>query len=85
MSKIQPNDPCPCGSGKKYKKCCGNRPALKYKDVEFSNLFLDDFVIENLDMDCVYLANALQIYIGPDGFKEFSDNADWYDKEMVEQ
>ena len=22
--KIYPNDPCPCGSGKKYKKCCGN-------------------------------------------------------------
>ena len=21
--KIGPNDPCPCGSGKKYKKCCG--------------------------------------------------------------
>ena len=21
--KIYPNDPCPCGSGKKYKKCCG--------------------------------------------------------------
>jgi len=21
--KIKPNDPCPCGSGKKYKKCCG--------------------------------------------------------------
>ncbi len=21
--KIQPNDPCPCGSGKKYKHCCG--------------------------------------------------------------
>ena len=20
--KIGPNDPCPCGSGKKYKKCC---------------------------------------------------------------
>lgn len=19
------NDPCPCGSGKKYKKCCGRR------------------------------------------------------------
>ena len=26
--KIGPNDPCPCGSGKKYKKCCGrNREA----------------------------------------------------------
>ncbi len=21
--KIKPNEPCPCGSGKKYKKCCG--------------------------------------------------------------
>ena len=20
--KIKPNEPCPCGSGKKYKKCC---------------------------------------------------------------
>jgi len=25
--KIGRNDPCPCGSGKKYKKCCGaNNP-----------------------------------------------------------
>lgn len=23
QAKIYPNDPCPCGSGKKYKKCCG--------------------------------------------------------------
>lgn len=23
QKKIYPNDPCPCGSGKKYKKCCG--------------------------------------------------------------
>jgi uncharacterized protein YecA (UPF0149 family) len=22
-SKIGRNDPCPCGSGKKFKKCCG--------------------------------------------------------------
>jgi uncharacterized protein YecA (UPF0149 family) len=22
-AKIGRNDPCPCGSGKKYKKCCG--------------------------------------------------------------
>ena len=26
--KVGPNDPCPCGSGKKYKKCCG-RPELR--------------------------------------------------------
>lgn len=23
-NKVGRNDPCPCGSGKKYKKCCGN-------------------------------------------------------------
>ncbi|MBR5783284.1 MAG: preprotein translocase subunit SecA [Clostridia bacterium] len=23
--KVGPNEPCPCGSGKKYKKCCGQR------------------------------------------------------------
>ncbi|MDR1414170.1 MAG: SEC-C domain-containing protein [Puniceicoccales bacterium] len=23
IPKINRNDPCPCGSGKKYKKCCG--------------------------------------------------------------
>ena len=26
--KVYPNDPCPCGSGKKYKQCCG-RKAVK--------------------------------------------------------
>ncbi len=25
--KIYPNDPCPCGSGKKYKQCCGRKAA----------------------------------------------------------
>lgn len=24
-AKVYPNDPCPCGSGKKYKKCCGRK------------------------------------------------------------
>lgn len=31
--KIGPNDPCPCGSGKKYKKCCRD----KGDDTSFSN------------------------------------------------
>ena len=24
-AKIYPNAPCPCGSGKKYKQCCGRK------------------------------------------------------------
>ena len=31
--KVGPNDPCPCGSGKKYKKCCG-RPELRNQKTE---------------------------------------------------
>ena len=29
--KVGPNDPCPCGSGKKYKKCCGAPTAQAQK------------------------------------------------------
>ena len=29
--KIYPNDPCPCGSGKKYKKCHGKNGANRYE------------------------------------------------------
>lgn len=28
VKKVGPNDPCPCGSGKKYKKCCGSPEKL---------------------------------------------------------
>ena len=28
IMKIYPNDPCPCGSGKKFKKCCGGHGKL---------------------------------------------------------
>ena len=26
QQKVYPNDPCPCGSSKKYKQCCGRKP-----------------------------------------------------------
>jgi uncharacterized protein YchJ len=29
--KISPNEPCPCGSGKKYKKCCMNNNNFVYR------------------------------------------------------
>ena len=32
--KIGRNDPCPCGSGKKYKKCCMNKPQPSVNLVE---------------------------------------------------
>jgi len=29
MEKVSRNDPCPCGSGKKYKKCCGQNVTIQ--------------------------------------------------------
>jgi methionyl aminopeptidase len=35
--KISRNAPCPCGSGKKYKRCCLNKPApAKISDVQYA-------------------------------------------------
>lgn len=31
MEKVGRNDPCPCGSGKKFKKCCEQKQ--KYKKI----------------------------------------------------
>jgi len=36
VKKVGRNDPCPCGSGKKYKKCCGRH--LKEKEHEVSRV-----------------------------------------------
>mmetsp|Transcript_16363 Transcript_16363/g.47065 ORF Transcript_16363/g.47065 Transcript_16363/m.47065 type:complete len:148 (-) Transcript_16363:100-543(-) len=40
ISKSKPNQPCPCGSGRKYKKCCKNQLDLM-KSRRRNNL--DDF------------------------------------------
>ena len=37
MSKIGRNDPCPCGSGKKYKKCCLNKEKSETKKIFLSD------------------------------------------------
>jgi hypothetical protein len=29
MEKVGRNDPCPCGSGKKFKKCCESKVAKR--------------------------------------------------------
>lgn len=31
QKKVYPNDPCPCGSGKKYKKCCGRDGSIRLR------------------------------------------------------
>jgi hypothetical protein len=36
--KIGRNDPCPCGSGKKYKKCCLQKETPDHRDLDYRRL-----------------------------------------------
>ena len=42
MNKVGRNDPCPCGSGKKYKKCCIDKPVPETAQYSLSR-YLDNF------------------------------------------
>lgn len=42
MIKVGRNDPCPCGSGKKYKKCCIDKPIPELEHKSFKR-YLDSF------------------------------------------
>ena len=39
--KVGRNDPCPCGSGKKYKKCCGRNEAKKIEPPPFDRRLME--------------------------------------------
>jgi Fe-S-cluster containining protein len=39
MTKIERNGPCPCGSGKKYKKCCGSPTQMLIKNKKEIDFF----------------------------------------------
>ncbi len=41
MKEVGRNDPCPCGSGKKYKKCCAQKPPIQrrtFRQIESSQV-----------------------------------------------
>ena len=51
-----PNKPCPCGSGKKYKKCCWNKEfALKKVTRELDNLYAS---LKGYNNDLLHKANS---------------------------
>jgi len=45
--KIGRNDPCPCGSGKKYKKCCGfnKMPDFSLPEDMKTGTMLDEYMM----------------------------------------
>jgi hypothetical protein len=67
MSRIGRNDPCPCGSGKKYKHCCARKPqpapdkvigyALDAKN-ELILTYTKDMLVNQLRRDSVRIAES---------------------------
>lgn len=52
MTKISRNDPCPCGSGKKYKKCClpiKEAEAIEQRKISEQNIKNAYMAIDALD------------------------------------
>jgi len=60
--KIGRNDPCPCGSGKKYKRCCLEVDARRAaEEMERSARGKQQFVVAETDLDD--LSNSVQVLI----------------------
>lgn len=60
MSKISRNEPCPCGSGKKYKKCCLNRDeeiTRNNQSIYPANNFEEYDELDNLSNSVIDLIN----------------------------
>lgn len=55
MSKIGRNDPCPCGSGKKYKNCCMHKDSdTNFTDITSANSFISQGVFSHKDDDNIH-------------------------------
>ena len=70
--KISRNDPCPCGSGKKYKKCCGLfhdgkalPPPEKLMRARYSAyvLGLHQFIIDTTHLESPHLRDDRKLWL----------------------
>ncbi len=80
MSKIGRNDPCPCGSGKKYKKCC----LLKQRD--FSEEYIWKLAQEADEKFFTEIIRFAIIKFGPEIFDfAWQDFTEFREDEFIEE
>jgi len=76
MAKPKRNEPCPCGSGKKYKKCCGKNNVIVFDSslykIEINQLYADllAFAFEQHDNELQEIADKLIEKFYPKGIDE---------------
>jgi len=84
MSKIGRNAPCPCGSGKKYKKCCllnpdgrpKSVPPIKYRAVYTELDQLSNSVVDLIKQNKLDKAEAVSRRL----LSEYPDQVDGFDR-----
>ncbi len=84
MSKIGRNAPCPCGSGKKYKKCCllnqdsrpTSAPPIKYRAVYTELDQLSNSVVDLINQNEVEKAESVSRRL----LAEYPDQVDGFDR-----
>jgi Predicted metal-binding protein related to the C-terminal domain of SecA len=60
--KIGRNDPCPCGSGKKYKKCCIDKPIRKVSNINTVSIENSVSDFEYIEADSKKLEKIISLY-----------------------
>ncbi len=53
MTKIDRNAPCPCGSGRKYKKCCLGKNTVPANDIQYIPVYTDIDELSNSVVDLI--------------------------------
>jgi len=78
--KVGRNDPCPCGSGKKYKKCCGGKEEMDFSLPEElrTGTLLDEYIVL---MQAVATYGQSLIELDQDS-KELKKAGDSFEKEF---
>ena len=78
--KIKPNAPCPCGSNKKYKKCCdGKKKSVKGKppdDVVIQVVKKMDELFKKLEDQMLILSKNKQAFVDGDTLEEIHNILD---------
>ncbi|MDR6121610.1 tetratricopeptide (TPR) repeat protein [Bacillus sp. SLBN-46] len=80
MEKIYRNDPCPCGSGKKYKRCCGAGEAVPITTIIEGEI--DELQKQILHYAYLHFGHVLQDDF--ESFEEMSELDDEQEREFFE-
>lgn len=80
--KVGRNNPCPCGSGKKYKKCCLNKDQESHQSYQSNNSNIESLTIKDRN---IILFNAIDDIFGFNKGKTWEDLKKEISREQIQE